>query len=230
MHEKEYNINCFTTLFYCEVSTQVSFILIFLTRFYIGSNNRYIFETVSKNFFNSNFTITYYMKFLKHSITFVLGFFLMAGAAVAQGQQMKGMQNNNNAQPDSISDKELKKFAAVMQARQQVQRESMKELQTMLKDKDMTMQRMQQIMMSKRNPKAPDSLKPTEKEQKVVEEIRPKMQEMQQKSRKKMMSAMQENDLNPQRFQAIMKAVQGNPDVMKRFQKIAKGSMGGNQQ
>ncbi|WP_170245638.1 DUF4168 domain-containing protein [Fodinibius salinus] len=170
------------------------------------------------------------MKFLKHSITFVLGFFLMAGAAVAQGQQMKGMQNNNNAQPDSISDKELKKFAAVMQARQQVQRESMKELQTMLKDKDMTMQRMQQIMMSKRNPKAPDSLKPTEKEQKVVEEIRPKMQEMQQKSRKKMMSAMQENDLNPQRFQAIMKAVQGNPDVMKRFQKIAKGSMGGNQQ
>lgn len=167
------------------------------------------------------------MKFLKHSITFVLGFFLMAGAAVAQGQQMKGMQNN--AQPDSISDKELKKFAAVMQARQQVQRESMKELQTMLEGKDMTMQRMQQIMMSKRNPKSPDSLKPTKKEQKTIKEIRPKMQKMQQQSRKKMMSAMQDNDLNPQRFQAIMKAVQSNPDVMKRFQSIAKDSVGGQQ-
>lgn len=152
----------------------------------------------------------------------------MAGAAVAQGQQMGGTQNN--AQPDSVSDKELKKFAAVMQARQQVQRESMRELQTILKDKGMSMQRMQQIMMSKRNPKSPDSLKPTEEEQKVVKEIQPKMREMQQKSRKKMMSAMQENDLNPQRFQAIMKAVQSNPDVMKRFQKIAKDSMGGQQQ
>lgn len=168
------------------------------------------------------------MKFLKYSITFVLGFFIMAGTAFAQGQQMQ--QGQQKAQPDSISDKELKQFAAVMQERQEVQRESMKELQAMLEDKDMTMQRLQQIMTSKRNPKSADSLKPTKAEQEMMKEIQPKMMEMQKNSRKKMTAAMQDNGLNPQRFQAIMRAVQSNPDVMKRFQKIAEDSSMGDKQ
>lgn len=156
------------------------------------------------------------MKYLKHSVTFVLGLFLLAGATFAQGQQMQ------QAQPDSITDKELKKFVAVTQEVQKIQRESQKKVQSMLADKEMDMKRFQEIMMSKRNPK--DSANVTSQEQKTIKELQPKLMKMQQDSRKRMMGAMQENGLNPKRFQAIMRALRSNPEVMKRFQKIARDS------
>lgn len=159
------------------------------------------------------------MKFFKHSVALALGFFLMAGAAFAQGQQMQ-----QQAQPDSISDAELEKFAAVTSEVQRIQQESQKKVQSILADTDLDMQRFQKIMMSRQNPQLADSVEVTEKEQKIIEEVKPKLMKMQQSSRKEMMGAMQENGLNPQRFQAIMKAVQSNPEVMKRFQKIAQDS------
>lgn len=160
------------------------------------------------------------MKFFKHSVALALGFFLMAGVAFAQGQQMQQQQ----AQPDSITDAELEKFAAVTSEVQRIQQESQKKVQSILAETDLDMQRFQKIMMSKQNPQLADSVEVTEKEQKIIEEVKPKLMKMQQNSRKEMMGAMQENGLNPQRFQAIMKAVQSNPEVMKRFQKIAQDS------
>lgn len=155
------------------------------------------------------------MNFFKYSAIAILGFLVMAGSAHGQ------MKNQQSAQPDSITDKELKKFAKVTSEVQKIQQESRKQVQAMLADKEMDMQRFQQIMMSKRNPKMADSINVTKKEQKTIKEIQPKLQKMQQQSRKEMMGVMQENGLKPQRFQAIMRAVRSDPAVMKRFQKIA---------
>lgn len=161
------------------------------------------------------------MKFFKHSVAFVLGFFILAGAAFSQGQQMQ-----QQAQADSITDQELEKFAAVTQEVQKIQRASQKKVQSMLADKEMNMQRFQQIMMSKRNPKMADSVNVTSKEEKTIKQLQPKLMKMQKNSRKQMMNSMQQNGLKPQRFQAIMRAVQSNPEVMKRFQKIAQDTAG----
>lgn len=158
------------------------------------------------------------MKFFKHTVALALGFFLFAGAAFAQGQQMQQQQ----AQPDSITDAELEKFAAVTSEVQKIQQESQQKVQAIVEDTDLNMQRFQKIMMSRQNPQMADSVDVTDEEQKIIEEIKPKLMKMQQSSRKEMMGAMQENGLNPQRFQAIMKAVQSNPEVMQRFQEIAK--------
>lgn len=160
------------------------------------------------------------MKFLKHSALVVLGLLVMAGSAFGQ------VKNQQSAQPDSITDEELKKFAVVTNEVQKIQQESNKQVQSMLADKDMDMQRFQQIMMSKRNPKMADSINVTKQEQKTIKQIQPKLQKMQQKSRKEMMGVMQENGLKPQRFQAIMKAVRSDPAVMKRFQKVTQQQNG----
>jgi len=159
------------------------------------------------------------MKFLKNSAAFVLGLLLLAGPAIAQGQMKQQMQSSK---ADSITDKELKKFAAVTNEMQKVRQQQQKQVQSILSEEDMGMRRFQQIMMSKRNPKMADSVQVTAEEQKTMKKIQPKLQKMQQQSRKQMMSAMQENGLNPQRFQAIMRAVQSDKAVMQRFQKIAR--------
>jgi len=159
------------------------------------------------------------MKFLKNSAAFVLGLLLLAGPAIAQGQMKQQMKSS---QADSITDKELKKFAAVTNEMQKVRQQQQKQVQSILSEEDMGMRRFQQIMMSKRNPKMADSVQVTAEEQKTMKKIQPKLQKMQQKSRKQMMSAMQENGLKPQRFQAIMRAVQSDKAVMQRFQQIAR--------
>jgi hypothetical protein len=160
------------------------------------------------------------MKFFTRSAAFVLGFFLIAGAAFSQVKQMQQQQ----AQPDSVTDEQLKKFAAVNQELQKIRQSSSQKVQSMLADKEMNMQRFQQIMMSQQNPQAPDSLAPTQQEQETMKEIQPKLNKIQKNSRSQMMGAMKENGLNQQQFQTILRAIQSNPAVMKRFQKISQGA------
>lgn len=167
------------------------------------------------------------MKFFKHSAAFVLGFFLIAGAAFAQGQQMQ-QQQQQQIDPDSITDEELEKVAAVAQEIQQIQGELRQQMQSEVKsalsDKEMNEQRFREIMMSQQNPQSSDSVNVTAEEQETIKEIQPQLMKIQQSSQKQMMGAMQENEVNPQRFQAIMQAVQSNPEVMKRFQSVMQDS------
>ena len=155
------------------------------------------------------------MKFLQHSVALVLGFLLLAGSVFAQGQMQQP------AQPDSITDEELEKFAEVASELQRVQQESQEKVQAMLSDKDMDMQRFQQIMMSRQNPNMGDSIEVTDQEEETLAEIKPKLQKMQNESQQEMMGIMQKQEMQPQRFQAIQRAIQSDPAVMKRFKKIA---------
>ena len=148
----------------------------------------------------------------------LLGFLLMAGSAVAQGQQMQ----QKSTQADSITDKELKKFASVSAESQKIQQEMRKKVDSMLAEEDMDMQRFQKIMMSKRNPKMADSVNVSDEEKKKMKKIQPKLMKANQQAQKKMVSVIKDNGLEPQRFQQIMQAVRSNPEVMKRFRKISK--------
>lgn len=156
-------------------------------------------------------SLIYYMKFLKQSAPFILGFLLVAGSVFAQGNSMQ--QKMQQTQPDSISDKELKKFVAVTQ---DVNKKIDAEIASLLSDKEMNPERFQEIMMKQRNPRT-DSADVTEQEQKTMDEIQPKLMKVQQQE---LMNAMEKNGLKPQRFQAIVQALQSNPDVVKRYRQI----------
>jgi hypothetical protein len=162
------------------------------------------------------------MKFFKHTLPLVLGLLLMAGSAVAQGQQMQ------SAQPDTITDEELEKVAAISSEAREVQMESRQKLQqeveASLADKEMDMQRFQQIMMSRQNPQTADSVNVTKQEEATIKEIQPRLMKIQQKSQKQMMGIMQENDMNMQRFRQVMQAIQSDKELQQRFMEISKES------
>lgn len=153
----------------------------------------------------------------------------MAGSAVAQVQGQGQMQTT---QPDSITDEELEKVVAISGEARQIQMQSrqtlQKEIKTSLSDKEMDMQRFQEIMMSKQNQQAADSINISQQEQATINEIQPKLMEIQKKSQKKMMGVMQENGMNMQRFQQIMQAIRSDKQVMQRFQEISKSSQNQN--
>lgn len=165
------------------------------------------------------------MNFFKKTVPFVLGMILMAGSAMAQGQQMQQMQN---AQADSVSDEELQKFVDTAQELRTIQQGIQSEVQQMVQEEDMTFQRFQQIMMSKQNPQMAQKIEVSDEEEAVIKEMEPKLQKIQQEANQQQMSAIQDNGLTPQRFQQIAQAVQSDPQMMQRFQQMSADSASGN--
>src|SRR5699024_7203532 len=102
------------------------------------------------------------MKFFKNMMPVLLGFLLIAGS-VAQGQQKQ-----QPTESDSVTDSELKKFADVSVESQKVQREMTEQVDSMLSEEDMDMQRFRQIMLSKRNPQMADSIEVSDKEEETM--------------------------------------------------------------
>lgn len=153
------------------------------------------------------------MKFFKKTVALLFGVLLMAGSAVAQGQMQQQMKQ---AQPDSITDDELRKFNAVTN---DVNEKIDEEIISLLADKDMNRERFEEIMMSRNNPQMGDSVEITDQEQKTIDEVQPKLMKVQQQE---IMNAMEKNGLQPQRFQAIVQALQSNPEVVQRYREMVK--------
>lgn len=160
------------------------------------------------------------MKFFKYTVSLALGLLLIAGSVFAQGQRMQ-MQPAN---PDSVTDQELKKVATITTEAQKVRKQSQQKVDSMLQETDMDMRRFQQIMMSKRNPKMADSMNVTQQEQATIKELQPKLMKVQRQSQQQMMSIIQNEGMNPKRFQQVMQAVRTNPELMKRFKQLNAGS------
>ena len=165
------------------------------------------------------------MKFFKSTLPLLLGMLLIAGSAVAQVQQQQ-----QQIDPESITDAELEKFAKVSQESQKVQEEMRNQVDSLLDENDIEMERFRQIMMSQRNPQSADSANITEEEKASMKKIQPQLMKMQQEAQQEMVTIIQNNGLEPQRFQQLMQAVRTNPEVMKRFQKISGNSGNGNMQ
>lgn len=161
------------------------------------------------------------MKFLKTTLTFVAAMLLMAGTVIGQGQQMQQQQ----AQPDDITDEELENFVTIFNQSQEIQEKSQEKLEGILEDEDMDLQRFQTIMMSQQNPQMGDSVEMTEEEEETIERIQPQLMEINQESQQEFVEVIQDNGMEPQRFQQIMQAVQSDPDVAERFQEIASDSV-----
>lgn len=161
------------------------------------------------------------MKLFKNTVPFVVAMLLMVGSVVGQGQQMQQQQID----PDSITDEELGTLATIVDESQSIQEETQQELETILEEEGMEMERFQTIMMSQRNPQ--DSADMTQEEEQTIKEIQPKLMKIQQESQQKFIQIVQDNGMQPQRFQQVMQAVQSNQEVAKRFQEIAADSTEG---
>lgn len=154
---------------------------------------------------------------LKKSVLILIGTFLMAGAAFGQGQQQQQAQSIN---PDSVSDKELKKFANAANEIQGLQRDAQKQLMSILDEEGMQPQRFQKIMMSQQNPQMAQNVQVTEKEEKIIQKIQPKLMKINQQMRQQQMKVIQEKEITMQRFNNLAQAIRSNKELNQRFMEI----------
>lgn len=160
------------------------------------------------------------MKIFKRSLPFVLGVVLLSPGLFAQGQQMQ------TTQPDSITDKELKKFVNTANELQTIQQETRQEVETLVEEEGMKFERFREIIMSKQDPKVTGDVEVTQKENKIIQNVQPQLMKINNQAQKQFVQAIQDEGLSPQRFQQIMQAVRSDPEVSQRFQKMASDTAG----
>lgn len=152
------------------------------------------------------------MNFFKKVVPFALGFVLMAGAVFAQGQQTQPAED--------VSDQELEAVVDIALQAQQIQQKMQMEMQQLVQDSDLSMQRFQMIYMSKQNPQMADSINVSAEEEKAFQALQPELQKLNTNAQQQIDAVVQESEITQQRLKQIQQAFQADQQLQQRFQKM----------
>ena len=155
------------------------------------------------------------MNFSKAVKALLLTIVLATSTTLAQQQ----MQMPTVVPADSVSDEELNDFVSTAMKLQGVKMQTDQKVVAKLQEEEITVQRFQQIMMSKQNPNAQVEL--TEAEEESMQVIQPFLQQVSMEAQQQQMQIVQQSELSQQRFQSIAAALQTDQELAARVQELA---------
>jgi len=145
-----------------------------------------------------------------------------AQEAQQQGQQMAPQQQMNQKQTNiKVSDQELQKFSNVVNAAQTIQQKAQSKMVKAIQDEGLTIDQYNSIVKQQQNAQAQGQQQSANVPEEQVNKVRAasqKVGQIQTESQQKVVSAIQDEGMQPQRFQQILMAVRNNPDLQQRFQ------------
>lgn len=166
------------------------------------------------------------MKIFIRSISLILiGAFFAAGTAFAQVQ---GQQQQMPDVPtsDDVSDEELQQFVSTISDIEPIQMELQSDVQELVGEHDISMERFQQLMMAMQNPQMANQVEISDEERSKIEEIQPELNELQMSAEEEMVEKIEDNGMNVERYQAIMMGAQQDQELMARLQQELESSQG----
>jgi len=155
------------------------------------------------------------MKYLKTLAAFAVTILLSSQMLLAQGQQQPDVPA-----PDEVSDQELTLFASILQDLEPIQQELQNDIQGVVESEDMNMERFQEILVAMQNPQMADQADISEEEQEKIGKMQPKVMELQMGAQEKMVSTIEDNGLEVQRYQQIIMGVQQHQELAQRLEKV----------
>jgi len=154
------------------------------------------------------------MRYLK--IISTLSFILFLGVQTALAQQQ--MQQPQAATPDDVSDEELAQFAQTLNELEPLQLELQSDIENLVNSENMEMERFQEIMIAMQNPQMADQADISDEEQEKIGKMQPKLVELQMGAQQKMVSVIEDNGLEIQRYRELMLGVQQHQELATRLQ------------
>lgn len=145
-------------------------------------------------------------------IVFALVLPMMAVAQSAEG-------GPNQTERLAVTDQELDQFVAALENVHEIQQQMVTDTEASVADSTFEETRFQELLQARQagtEPETPATGAEQEEFDRLVQEI----QTIQQESNQQMVRAVQEEDLNVQRYNQIAQAVQQNPSLMERLQSI----------
>lgn len=186
---------------------------------YKSGNNRNLVGYKPKN----NHINTHIMKVLKSLSVILIG--ILFGASVAFGQGMGQGQQQMPDLPtsDDVSDEELTQFVQTIADIEPIQMEAQADIEEAVAEEELDFERFQQLMMAMQNPQMADQVEMSEEEEQKIENIQPKLTEIQMGAEEEIIAMIEDNGLDVERYQAIMMGAQQDQELMTRLQTELEG-------
>jgi hypothetical protein len=165
------------------------------------------------------------MKILKIASLLLIGATFAVTSALAQGMGQQQMPDVPTS--EDVSEEELNKFVDTITQLEPIQVQFQSDVQSLVQEYDISMERLQQLMMAMQNPQMAQQVEMTDQEREQIQEIQPKVSELQMEVQEEMAQKIQENGMNMQRYQAIMLGAQQDQELMTRLQTALQDSTSG---
>lgn len=137
--------------------------------------------------------------------------------AAQTGTPAPGSNGQNQPQIDPDSG-EFDRFVAALEKVQEVQEEVNEQISAEISESGLTEERFNEIYRATQSPEISVEDEASEEEQETYEEVFNRVSEIQGESQSDMVDAVEENDLSVSRFNELIVAVRGNPELQETLQ------------
>lgn len=157
--------------------------------------------------------------------TFAISSAFAQGMGQGQGQ---GQQQQMPDVPtsDDVSEDELTQFVTTISEIEPIQVELQSDVEELVQEHDISMERFQQLMMAMQNPQMADQVEISDEEREQIESIQPDLTDLQMKAEESMIEKIEDNGLDVERYQAIMMGAQQDQELMTRLQEALESQQG----
>ncbi|MGM0392232.1 MAG: DUF4168 domain-containing protein [Bacteroidota bacterium] len=142
------------------------------------------------------------------------------GSAAVFSQTPQLPQQQQQQQTVEVSDAELEKFATAFQQVRAITMEAQKEMSGVVTKEGMEIQRFNEIHKATLDPEV--EVTATEEEKKQHQKIISNLETIQAGVQTKMEKAVQDQGINPTRYEQIAMVLQNDPELQERLKKIFK--------
>ena len=167
------------------------------------------------------------MKIFKTATLRLIGAIFAVSSALAQGMGQQQMPDVPTS--EDVSEEELNKFVETISELEPIQVKLQSDMQQVIQDKNISIERFQQLMQAMQNPQMAQQIEITDEEREQIQEIQPDLTDLQMKAQEEMVQKIEENGMDMQRYQAIMMGAQQDQQLMTRLQTALQDSTSGNE-
>lgn len=147
-------------------------------------------------------------------------------SVIAQGMPPQMQQQ----MPDmDVSDDELKKFVGVTLEAQQVQMEAQEDMIDIVEEAGYTVERFNEVLTAMQQGQTEEDLGMSSADMEKFDEIIADLDVIQQAVETNIISIIEKNDMEIERFQEINMAVQMSPELQEKYQQYAMEMMNGSE-
>lgn len=164
------------------------------------------------------------MRLVKSLSIAVVALLFGVSAAFAQVQQQQ-QQQQQPQMPDvptsaDVSDEEIDQLVTSIFELEPIQIQLQEDIEKAVEEEDFSFERFQQLMMAMQNPQMADEVDISDEEMQKIQELQPKLMELQGDAEQEMIAVIEDNGLTAERYQGILMGAQQDPELLTRVESL----------
>lgn len=158
------------------------------------------------------------MKVFKSVVLTIIFAVAFTGAAFSQGQMGPGQQQMPDVPASAdVSDQEVQQFATALLNIEPLQMELQAEMEEVIVEGGIDLERFQQLMMAMQNPQLAEQVNMTTEEQETIQELQPKLVQIQMDAESGIVEKIEESGLDVDRYQVLQMGAEQDPELLERL-------------